>query len=233
LSSVKYVEDHGGRVLDNSKIQIIFWGKKWETSSSKKIFRNQIKFALCKIFVSDYFIKLNQYRDIHKPSLLKIVTNTVSKAPDSFSDRHMQHAIVDLILNKTVAYDHDTAFILIPTEDMKLDCEDPEIVDGGHDFFSYKLRYDQQETIVTIPFGYIINFNDIDQITLTITHEIVEIVTNPEYDGIYGHLGMCKYAEDQQCELADICETSSDSVTISNTLVSKYWSNIDQKCVPS
>lgn|GEM_PF-1362151 len=231
MRSIKCVNDHGGRVLESSKIQIIFWGKEWETRS-KKIFRNQIEFALCKIFASDYFVKLNQYRNIHRPSLLKIVTNTASKAPNLFSDRHMQNAILDLILDRKVSYDHDTAFILIPTEDMKLDCEDPEIVDGGHDFFSYKLCHKDQDTIVVIPFGYIINFNEINQITLTITHEIVEIVTNPEYDGIYGHMGMCKYPEDQQCELADICETSSDRAIISNTLVSKYWSNIDQKCVP-
>ena len=231
MRSKEHVDDHGGRVLESSKIQVIFWGKKWESSSAKRIFRSQIEFALGKIIDSDYFAKLNQYRNIRKPSLLKTVTNTVSKAPSSFSERHMQNAIEYLILNKTVSYDRDTAFILIPTEDMKLDCENPEIVDGGHDFFSYKLRNNYQDIIVTIPFGYIINFNEINQITLTFTHEIVEILTNPEYDGIYGHMGMCKYPEDEQCELADICETSSDCAIISNTLVSKYWSNIDQMCV--
>ena len=46
-------------MLENSKIQIIFWGKKWETSRSKRIFRNQIEVALGKIFVSDYFVKLS------------------------------------------------------------------------------------------------------------------------------------------------------------------------------
>ena len=47
-------------MLENSKIQIIFWGKKWEASRSKRIFRNQIEVALGKIFVSDYFVKVSQ-----------------------------------------------------------------------------------------------------------------------------------------------------------------------------
>jgi hypothetical protein len=109
LHSNNFAKDHGGRVLENSKIQIIFWGKKWETSQSKGIFRNQIEVALGKIFVSDYFAKLSQYRNIHKPSLLKVVTNTVSYAPNSFTDRHMRDAIMDLILNGTLSYDYDTA----------------------------------------------------------------------------------------------------------------------------
>ncbi len=231
MHSKNFAKDHGGRVLEDSKIQIIFWGKKWETSQSKGIFRNQIEVALGKIFVSDYFAKLSQYRNIHKPSLLKVVTNTVSYAPNSFTDHHMRDAIMDLILNGILSYDYDTAYILIPTDDMTLNSEDPEYVDGGHDFFRYKLRYNNVHATVRIPFGYIINFNDIDQLTLTCTHEIIEIVTNPEYDGIFGHSRMCKYPEDTQCELADICETASDHAIISNILVSRYWSNVDQMCV--
>ena len=224
-----FVKDHGGRVLENPKIQIILWGEKWETSRSSKIFRNQIEVALRKIFDSDYFVKLCQYRNIHKPSLLNVVTNTISKAPNSFADRHMQNVIIDLLLNGTLSYDHDTAYILIPTDDMTLYNEDPEFVDGGHDYFRYKLH--NVDTPIRIPFGYIINFNEIEQITLTCTHEIVEIVTNPEYDGIFGHSRMCKYPEDNQCELADICENESDGAVISNIPVSRYWSNVDQMCV--
>lgn len=217
--------------MENSKIQIIFWGNKWDTASTNRIFRKQIEDALCRIFISDYFVKLSQYRNIHKPLLLKGVTNTISKAPRLFTDRHMCTAITDLIVDGTISYDHNTAYILIPTEDRTLKGEDPEFVDGGHDFFEYKLHNDNAQTVVRIPFGYIINFNELSQITLTCTHEIIEIITNPEYDGIYGPSPMCTYPEDDQCELADICENSSAGESISNILVSKYWSDMDQMCV--
>jgi hypothetical protein len=226
-----YVRDHRGRVLENSRIQIIFWGTKWDTIPTRRIFRRQIEDALRKIFNSDYFEKLNQYRNIRSPFLLKTVANTVSKAPRLFTDRHMHEAIMDLILDGTVSYERDTAYILIPTEDMTLKGEIPEIVDGGHDFFKCKLQSGDSQITITVPFGYVINFNQLSQITLTCTHEIVEIVTNPEYDGIYGDSDMCAYPEDNQCELADICETRSKGANISNIAVSRYWSNIDQRCV--
>ncbi|MFZ0328631.1 MAG: hypothetical protein WBQ25_12930 [Nitrososphaeraceae archaeon] len=218
-------------MLENSRIQIIFWGTKWDTSPTRGIFRRQIKDALRKIFDSDYFEKLNQYRNIHSPFLLKAVTNTVSKAPRLFTDRHMHEAIMDLILDGTLSYEHDTAYILIPAEDMTLKGEIPEFVDGGHDFFKCKLRSGDAQITVRVPFGYVINFNQLSQITLTCTHEIVEIVTNPEFDGIYGDSHICAYPEDNQCELADICETRSESANISDITVSRYWSNIDQRCV--
>jgi len=46
----------------------------------------------------------------------------------------MRNAVKDLLAYGTLSYDDDTAFILIPTDDVTLDNEDPEIVDGGLDF---------------------------------------------------------------------------------------------------
>jgi len=60
----------------------------------------------------------------------------------------MRNAVKDLLAYGTLSYDDDTAFILIPTDDVTLDNEDPEIVDGG---LNHNLWFNDVDVIVTIP----------------------------------------------------------------------------------
>jgi hypothetical protein len=59
-----------------------------------------------------------------------------------------------------------------------------------------------------------------------VSHELVEVATDPQGGGFLGAKGTCD--ESGWCEIADVCESLSvlDGVT-----VQAYWSNRDHDCI--
>jgi hypothetical protein len=60
-----------------------------------------------------------------------------------------------------------------------------------------------------------------------VSHELVEVATDPQGGGFLGANGTCD--ESGWCEIADVCESTWS--TVDGVTVQGYWSNQDNECI--
>src|SRR5947209_9670818 len=76
--------DHGGPVLNQVHVQLIFWGNAWVSNPTPSV--TDITNAVTKILAGSYTSALAQYRGIQQGSVHGTTTVTTSNPPNSFSD---------------------------------------------------------------------------------------------------------------------------------------------------
>ena len=92
---------------------------------------------------------------------------------------------------------------------------------GQHHVFDF----DESGTILRVHYGWV-RGTTLDEYSITLSHELVESITDPEMDGV--HFVDCTDV-DGTCEIGDVC---NDSYNLSNgTAVQEYYSAASDRCI--
>jgi hypothetical protein len=97
---------------------------------------------------------------------------------------------------------------------------------GEHSYFWYwdvdlPLGFD----VARAHYAWVTSDGTLDTVTTILSHELVEVVTDPEGSGVTG--SSCSAAG--WCEIGDVCESSTGSV--GEVIVQSYWSELASACV--
>jgi hypothetical protein len=216
------VADHGGTILRNSKLCVIFWGSQWNESMHTNISKSSLSIALKSLCSGPYFSGLSQYRNIHAPRYTGDTINTTTPIQQNATDVHITSVIIDSITRRTVGdfrNDSSIFYIVIPQRGYKSSDTDG---DSYHTVFSYGGK--------TGFFGYVNNLfsSTIDYLTMLCSHEIVETITDPD-DANPGFTGKTNSGG----EIDEICDLCSDKLArkVNGVKAAAYYSNRDRCCI--
>ena len=203
----------------------IFSGTFWNTASSP-FSRQNIIDAIKVMFNSKFFDYLIQY-GLTRPKLGNIVTNTTYTLPNSFNTSNLVDLIVDSMNHQQVPFSSTTVrhMYMVITPPGKSDPAAPTA--AGYHFAA--IQDPIEYTVVVANTFYFTNF---DLMTITISHEIVEMMTDPLPDPTHrGIVGDPNKVDDPDYnEISDICDTQ-EGPRINNIEVEPYYSNQDGGCV--
>ncbi|HEX8509800.1 MAG TPA: hypothetical protein VF635_09950, partial [Propionibacteriaceae bacterium] len=182
---------HGGPVAGDPAghpVQLIFWGGWWnqgDGAARRGLFEQRVKDLLR----TPYFSELDQY-GVHTPVWRGSVIVTEPGPPSTVSNRAAMSATLDLIddlIDDDVFPDPDDgprfAFLVLMPPGFVIDDADP--ANGAHYY-----DYDQDGPFDTDNYwaGWIRYFDpangeDPEDTMRTLSHELVELLTDPEADG--------------------------------------------------
>jgi hypothetical protein len=191
--------DHGGKVLGQAQIQVIFWGSQWN-ASARAALTNKIK----KLVASPYTTKALPSR-VRCPSKLGFYWDAdVTPRPGA----SVRDEVLKLIRNGKViapSTNVDNAYLLIA----------PGAGYSGNAYGYHSWR--KLSTGAFVHYGVVDNRNA-SQVTRTFSHELIETMTDPRFTGFYGDDdGRCGQAK---CENADACPCSR---TIQTNVSASYY----------
>jgi hypothetical protein len=212
----KFVDKHG-RVLESPQLYLIYWGGAWQAAPTPTA--DEVTDAVRTLMASSYLMGLTQYRGSGQGALRGSALVASSDPPDGFTDDQVAHFVDDQIALGTVPGpdpDNQTVYgVVMPTGIT------PEVARRAEHYY-YK-RSGQR-----IPYAWFTNVGDLDSITALVSHELVEVATDPDGSGFLGVKGTCD--ESGWCEIADVCESTWS--TVDGVMVQGYWSNQHNDCIP-
>ena len=125
--------DHGGLVLGNMQVHLVFWGSAWAAATSPSA--NDVTAAVTQILGSGYFAGLAQYRGIGAAVLQGTTSATSSDPPIPFTSGHVSTLLSHLIRDHAVPEPDQVAQIvycvIMPPG---VSYEDPSVI-GEHSYF--------------------------------------------------------------------------------------------------
>ena len=226
------VSNNHGAVIPRVSLQLIFWGKDWPRPSPGPS-ADAITAAVQGMLSGPYMSGLLQY-GIGLGSL-RGTTFVKYDPPNPFSKNHWHSLIWSLIDDGTFPFPDEPGgrnlylFITPPgtTYDEIVNGQpvpgahgDPWQDDGAGDIdFAWA-------GFATNPGKTDVQAN-LDSITTTISHEVVEACTDPEgdHDSAWKVYGL-------QADLNEICDVcTTTTVSVGGVAVQGYWSNFDNACI--
>lgn len=227
-----WIIDYGGPKWSSAVCHFIFSGSTWNTITSPFSRQNVID-MINAMFGSKYFDYLLQY-DIYRPTLGKIITNTTTTIPNHFEDTDLTDTIKDSISRGNLpgpsAAAHHLYMVIIRPGIVPSDTPAP----SGYHYSS--LPSSVPVGIDPISLAYVAGMgltnSGFDGLTDTISHEVVEMITDPITNTGYNALrgNDSKIPEPGYNELSDICDNESND-RIGGFLVEPYYSDADGACV--
>jgi hypothetical protein len=213
----RFVDKHG-RVLESPQLYLIYWGAGWQAAPTPTA--AEVTEAVGTLMASAYLTGLTQYRGSGRGALRGSRLVASSDPPDGFTDAQVASFVDAQITAGTVLGpdpDNQTVYgVVMPTG---VTSESPARA-GKHRYYVRSGR--------KIHYAWFRNVGDLDSITETVSHELVESATDPEGSGFVGARGTCD--ESGWCEIADdVCESTLSRVD--GIAVQAYWSNRDNRCV--
>ena len=222
ISKINFT-DRGGTVLTNVQVQLIFWGREWDSDPPPSPTASDITKAIATILSSSYMSELSQYRSISSGSLLGTTVVTTSEPPKSFKDKDVAHFVQGLIDSGTVVSPFSNNqilyFVLMPIQ-----VQSNKNFVGEHTFFKYTSKKNSHSA--NVHYGWVTNNGHLDFITTVFSHELVESCTDPEGTAILGTAGTC--SQSGWCEIADVCTNTGQ---VNGVTVQSYWSQRSRTCV--
>lgn len=212
MSMSKTLRYGGGQVIVNAKIQLIYWGASWNNignNPDKDTFDDTVQ----NLLNSNYYSKVHQYSNIDFPSWLGSTVNTTTPTTDLFWGAQVIQVVRDMIDIGAVPNHSSNAqliyCVIAPS--------------GGHSAHGLQIGGEHghwPEANPQFRYLWILNDNNINNMTGYIAHEIVETITNPNNDGWNSDEG----------EIGDLCEKHT-GIVIPGVAAQYYWSNFDNQCV--
>lgn len=224
-TSIPPVIDHNGPILQNVRVEEIFWGRWWNNNMS---FLTQVNSAVATIISGPYMTDLQQYRGIGRGRLgnMTMVTNPIGSSPADppslFKTNDVEQLISNLIGTKFVP-DPQSDDQILYTIFFPMGCKNYEHPGfaGEHDFF-------KPSTSPPIHYAWITNdgsLNDHDSIPKAFSHELVEACTDPELNAFY-------HATDANGVTNEIADYANDMfATINGVTMQYYWSERERSFV--
>jgi len=213
-------DDHGGGLLTNVRVVLIFWGAQWARNPIPSV--NNVTAAVNGILSSPYMVKLNQYRCIMKGQLRSIFVNAATDPNNPFSDDHVSNMVWDQIRLGTVPnpFNESNLLYCVIMPQGYTSSDYPNLI-GRHYHFNVLGGPRVYLTWIEND-GTLISNNSISRI---FSHELVEACTNPDLDsGIM---------VDGDQEIGDVCSTCVQILNFGSlqASVQAYWSYADSRCI--
>ncbi|MGZ6638083.1 MAG: hypothetical protein ACXVH3_31305 [Solirubrobacteraceae bacterium] len=215
---------HGGAIGTGLPVQLLFWGS-WWLSPDGADRRAMIEARTQAMLASDYFSELFQY-GINRPRWRGATIVTKPSPPMSFNSTDDEQAVPDLIddlIDDDVFPDPDDeriAYIVL----MPAGFTETISANGAHTYdYNYEFPFDKDWYWV----GWVRSFGDTpgedpEDAIRTMSHELVELFTDPETDAWYASAA-------SNGEIGDAAVSSPGSIKqtawVNDAHVQAYWSN--------
>jgi hypothetical protein len=188
------VTDGGGPVVTHAAVELIFWGSGWNTGGGPN-YRTQITNSVQTIMDSAYLSGLSQYRGIGNGSLLRTDTIASTSPGSTFTDGQVRTFVQSNINNFTLpgpaTSGGQIVYMVVPQPGST--AVDPPGAIGAH----------SAELSFLGPFHYgwtqNLNTNYLDSVTTIFSHELTEIVTDPE-PGVHSAFYIAPDRTDEICD---------------------------------
>jgi hypothetical protein len=216
--TVRFI-DRGGPVLNKADVYLLYWGNTWTTSGTSYPTPDQITTAITTLLGGPYLSGLAQYRGIKPAALRGSTVITSSDPPPAFTDEQVGDFLdtqLDAGLVPETDRDHQALYIVVLPVGA-YPAGDSHFV-GAHTYYE---RHGQR-----IAFAWTADSASLATATQTITHELVESITDPEGSAVLGVAGTCH--QNGWCEIADICP---DPRIVDGVTAEPYWSNLAGACI--
>jgi hypothetical protein len=207
-------------------VEVVFWGKAWSNPTTTPS-TGQIWQSLKTMFASPYFDGLKQY-GVNSVTLDKsyIANDDPANSYGSSNDElAAAQARTFKVIDSTTVFSHrdsNTVFMVI----MPPTTSPPPGACGAHEIQTEFHRF--QVNTANVGFAA---FSDLDSMTATITHELVEAITDPHgtISGVNAWTMNRGFGDPPGRELGDACNGDEDF--LNGVLVQSYWSNTDRACI--
>jgi hypothetical protein len=214
---------HGGAVGSGMPVQLLFWGS-WWLSPDGSARRTMIEARTQQMLASPYFSELSQY-GINAPHWRGSLIVTKPSPPMAFNSSDDEKAVPDLIddlIDDDVFPDPDDeriAFVVL----MPAGFTQTVNANGAHTYdYDYEFPFDKDYYWV----AWVRSFGDTpgedpEDVIRTMSHELVELFSDPESDGWYAG------GDSSSGELGDAAVSSGVKQTawVNGAHVQGYWSN--------
>jgi hypothetical protein len=216
LGNVRFV-DRGGPILNKADVYLLYWGKSWEPTGTSYPTHDEITAAFRILIGGPYLGGLGQYRGI-KPAVLRGSTVVGSSDPPrAFTDEQVGDfldAQFDAGRVPEPDRDHRAVYVVV----MPVGAYAAGGSTGEHIYYQ---RHGHR-----IPFAWTADSDSLGNTTVSLSHELVESITDPEGSAVLGVPGTC--SQDGWCEIADICP---DPRIVDGVTAAPYWSNRAGACI--
>lgn len=220
--SLDYAHNNGMGAIANATIELVFWGRQWGNATSPSV--AQIQQAIQRLINStNYFSGLVQY-GTSKVTLDKVITDVdLAVGAGYYGDPGATYAESDVqsMVDREVSGQglppdpngNDTIYLVMmppgttPSSNV---CG----ANGANGAWDHNVAY--------------VGYSDLDNITKTVTHELVEAITDPSSSNPGTGWEMNRSLNGGN-QLGDACNTQSNF--LDGILVQAYWSNNDHACI--
>jgi len=229
---------HQGTVLSSPPVHVVFWGNAWNSpapDTTTGTARRDRLLSITKNILSDakYFSGAKTYGDIGTARFAGAVA--VASSPAALEKpEQVWHDAPALFSGGDIpapSSDNEVYVLMLP------DSSDTE--DGGYHTEINVTRADGNDTLAQLA---VINTrgSTFDDVSDTISHELVEDITDPHFDAVFGHGGRegeCSTnADTWKCEIADMCANAdygTDPKTPQGDALAQYWVDSTKSCYPA
>jgi hypothetical protein len=237
-SNVPY---HGGRVLHAPLEQHVYWGSYWSTSTGQDD-RAVLDGFAGSAGGSAWWKVVDQYTDADgapgRPAPGDPVVIDDSDPASTVSDRAIRAFLLAQINAGTLAWDDQTVFFVFTPPHVVVSTpwgKSCGAICGYHYHFTGSVHGHSRDVLyATIPYlacangcgapGVHVNGSSLDQMTVTLSHELAESVTDPDITAWTGPKG--------DGEVGDLCNDGAAlSWDGSAYAVQDIWSNAKHACV--
>lgn len=217
------VEFHGGPVGTDLPVQLIYWGE-WWNSPAGAARRAMITDRTQRLINSDYFSELAQY-GVNRPTWRQpAIICTKPYPPGSFTSEDEQHVVPDLIddlIDDDVFPDPDDeriAFVVLMGNGFTqtIGANGAHTYDFDQDFLERDYYWVAWVRYFAGPPA-----EDPEDTSRTVSHELVEMFTNPEGDAWY----VGSSANGEIGDAAVSADGTKQSAWVNGARASAYWSN--------
>lgn len=216
----------GGAVLTNIQIRIVFWGREW--ASAPPVPQGQIIADVKAICASPYFDAVKQY-GAQSAFVDRVVDLSGEDPPNPVTAGNVGNRVIQLIDDGVVPEpdeDFETAFyiVFLPRTVGGVTLATPPGANGAHTFatfsdFDFPFDIDNDSVF----FAWIRNQSR-SAISTTVSHEIVEAMTDPT-----GNTWQVAPTNPTNWnEIGDVCRSTA---VLNGVTVQSYWSKSDNACV--
>jgi Protein of unknown function (DUF3892) len=222
--TMKYL---GGPVINSAQIRLVFWGREW-ASTSPPVSVSQVVSDVQTICAGPYLDAVKQF-GASSASVNRVVQITNSDPPNPVKGSDTAKLVLDLIDNGTFPEpdeDFGTALYLVvlPQRVNGASLSVPPGLLGAHSYatysdFDFPFDFDND----AVYFAWISN-NGRAGISTTISHEVVEAMTDPMGNGWQ----VTPTNASSWNEIGDVCRSS---FVLNGVTVQSYWSAKDNSCV--
>jgi hypothetical protein len=214
----------GGALAPGVPVQLLFWGSFWLGPGAAQ--RHALESHVKQLLTSPYFDALDQY-GLTPPvfAASRVVTDPKPRTlPDTFNGGHISGLVWDLIDNGVFPEPDEGGrnayYVMMPPNTLYEDGA------GAH-----TSRF-HLEPVADIDWAWVAWSNysgDTGNMTATFSHEMVELMTDPEPGGGY----YARNADHEGNEIADLCQPDDiwQTAYVGDVKVMAYWSRRDDACI--
>jgi hypothetical protein len=229
------VSNHGGHVIANPKMVLIFWDEYFASTPDAVSAMRQF---VSELVSGPYMLGLGQY-GVGQGAVVETVVINMSAYPAPnpsvpFSEKQLAAQLITWLSLGVVAHtpasnETDLVYLIFPPSKVILSDNGSTDIGGYHKHNRWGTTGDDNLFWATVQY-YLSATPElfVDSISLGVSHELVETFSNRDSQGVFTDDG-------HGCEIGDLCEQDASGNIIESQYlqwqVEKYWSQKHGQCV--